>query len=194
MTPSAGTTSTSVFANRKMAFISINGIVYKSTNTKLQKTPAPSIGNAIKSTTASSPNSISAFANGSKLSNYRTLFVRGEKFLLDPSGRSLRRTTTSTTSTNSSTMVNKSSLLSRIDIGGLTYVQKSNNTFERTDFHKNRFHLNVAKQRSINVLSQNLVKTNVPCPVYKKLGKCAAFKRSKCTKLHDPKFVDICPK
>lgn len=157
-----------------MCFISINGIVYKSTSTKLQKT-APNERNNKLST-----------ENSNALQ--RTLVVRGEKFLISASGTKLiRAPDTQRTRTTSSS-------LPRIDIGGLTYVKDSNDTYKRTDFHRSRFHLSVAKQRSINVLSQHLVKTNVPCVIYRKLGKCAAYERSKCRKLHDPKLVDTCPK
>lgn len=161
--------------NLSLAFLNINGILYKSTKTKLQKTSS-----AMKSSSdATIP---------SKPSAHRALIIRGERFSLDPSGKRLKKETVN--SGCSSTAI-----LKRIDIGGLTFVKQSNsNTYVQTDYHKNRYHLNVAKQRSIHMLSKKLVKSNIPCPIYRKLGKCAAFDRSKCSKLHDPKQIDICQK
>lgn len=160
--------------HRSLAFLNINGILYKSTKTKLQKTVNPST--ATTEAAASSPDS------------QRTLIIRGERFTLDPTGKRLKKETTG------SALKSRASL-KRIDIGGLTYVMQSNsNTYVQTNSHKSRYHLNIAKQRSINMLSKKLVKSNVPCPIYRKLGKCAAFERSKCSKLHDPKQVNICQK
>lgn len=163
------------FANRKLARISINGIAYRSTNMKLQKTTSERIAPALPTS-----------SKGSQ--SHRILYVRGEKFLLEPNGQCLLRSSTSTlvrTTTN---------VGDRIHIGGLTYVRSANNTYELTDYHMNRFHLSLAKQRSISLLSPKMTKMNVPCPIYRKLGKCMAFTRSRCVKLHDPKLVDICPR
>lgn len=127
---------------------------------------------------------------------YRRLTVRGENFLLDASGKNLVRVQTNDSLLDKSNALAtvKPTTIKRIDIGKVTFVKKSNNTYERTDYHKNRYHLNVAKQRSIQMLVNRMVKTNVPCPIYRKLGKCAAFERGKCAKLHDKKLIDICPR
>lgn len=151
--------------------LNINGIIYKASKLKLRKTDLESSSKSSKLPASS-----------------RRLIIRGENFLLDSSGKNLIRVE----NTKDTMTADKS--LKRIDIGRVTYVQKSNNTFERTDFHRNRVHLTTAKQRSINLLTRRLKKTNIPCPIYRKLGKCVAFERSKCSKLHDPKQVDICQK
>lgn len=148
---------------------------------KLRKTAAPVQSQPPKSNATTS--TASKFASA-----YRRLTVRGENFLLDANGKNLIRMG----GTQNPSATEKA--IKRIDIGRITFVQKSNDTFERTDYHKNRFHLNAAKQRSINLLTSKLAKSNVPCPIYRKLGKCAAFDRGRCSKLHDPKQVDICQK
>lgn len=163
-------------SNRAQNCLSINGIIYKSSKLKLRKTDVPS--------TFTSSN-IAATTSTKFQPTHRRLTIRGENFLLDANGKNLIRLDGS--HSNASTT-------KRIDIGHITFVQKTNNTFERTDYHKNRFHLNAAKQRSINLLTRKLAKSNVPCAIYRKLGKCAAFDREKCSKLHDPKQVDICQK
>lgn len=166
-------------SSRASNCLSINGIIYKSSKLKLRKT-AVSSDHSLPNSTASAASTFTPA--------YRRLTVRGENFLLDANGKNLIRLggTPNTPTTETA--------MKRIDIGHITFVQKSNNTFERTDYHKNRSHVNAAKHRSINLLTSKLAKTNVPCAIYRKLGKCAAFDRRKCSKLHDPKQVDICPK
>lgn len=51
-----------------------------------------------------------------------------------------------------------------------------------------------AKQKSINLLSNKMMKSNVPCPIYRRLGKCISFQRGKCQKVHKPEHIIICPK
>lgn len=167
----------SIAAHRKSStFLEINGIVYKSNQRKLEKT------------TMSSKYSLRKTSKTSL--SYRRLIVRGENFMLDANGKNLVRVQSNTNAMVPDSIANRK----RIDIGKITFVKKSNDTYERTDFHKSRYHLNVAKQRSIQMLTNRLVKTNVPCPIYRKLGKCAAFVRGKCAKLHDKKLVDVCPR
>lgn len=159
--------------------VSIHGVMYKKTAknklTKLDTSKSSKI--SVKPT----PRPSAAASTG------RTLFVRGTKFVLDPSGCRLTRVPLSN--------VNKS-LLSRIDIGGLTYVSSPNtkNVFIRTSNHVSRAHLQTAKQRSLQLLNRSLVKTNVPCAIFQRLGKCAAHSRGKCRRLHDKRQVAICPR
>ena len=165
--------------NKNLQLLNINGVFYKSTKSKLQKqgTTTPVLS-AIKK----SPQSQS-----------KVLYVRGEKFVLDSGGKKLRRAVPNIKAASSISHASLP-LLSRIDIGGLTYKAKSNNLFEQTDLHKTRVHLTSAKQRSINLLSRNLVKCNIPCPIFRKLGKCRALERGRCSKVHDKKHVAICAK
>lgn len=171
----------SVSALRKStSYLDINGILYKSSNRKLEKT---TLSNKYSITNIKRPN----------VQSYCRLIVRGENFLLDSNGKNLIRVQSSGTrpiNDLSSTLINRK----RIDIGKITFVKKSDDTYERTDYHKNRYHLSMAKQRSIQMLTNRMMKTNVPCPIFRKLGKCAAFIRGKCAKLHDKKLVDVCPR
>lgn len=171
----------SVSALRKStSYLNINGILYKSNHRKLEKT------------TLSSKYSITNIKQP-KNQSYCRLIVRGENFLLDANGKNLIRVHGNNKrpiNDRESTLINRK----RIDIGKITFVKKSDDTYERTDYHKNRYHLNMAKQRSIQMLTNRMMKTNVPCPIFRKLGKCAAFIRGKCAKLHDKKLVDVCPR
>lgn len=173
-------------------FLNINGILYKSNRRKLEKTVSNTSNTPYAMPSTATPQSSSTKTPQS----YRRLIVRGENFLLDASGKNLIRVATSNKPSmgQSNAIETNAGLLKRIDIGKVTFVKKSNGTYERTDYHKSRYHLSVAKQRSINTLTNRLVKTNVPCPIFRKLGKCAAFIRGKCAKLHDKKLVDVCPR
>ncbi|TDG52728.1 hypothetical protein AWZ03_000961 [Drosophila navojoa] len=167
--------------NKSLSMVSIHGVMYKKTaKNKLTKLDA----------NASAKKSVPAQQQKVTSSIGRTLFVRGTKFVLDPSGCRLTRV-----SAHSSPVIVNKSLRRRIDIGGLTYVSspKAQNVFIRTTNHVFRAHLMTAKQRSLQVLNRSLVKTNVPCAIYQRLGKCAAYSRGKCRRLHDKRQVAICP-
>ncbi|KAM8710083.1 hypothetical protein ACLKA7_016818 [Drosophila subpalustris] len=169
--------------NKSLSMVSIHGVMYKKTaKNKLTKLDA----NRSLAKTAVQPQQHKATN-----STGRTLFVRGTKFVLDPSGCRLTRVPVVNTTQLS---VNKSLRL-RIDIGGLTYVSspKTQNVFIRTTNHVSRAHLMTAKQRSLQLLNRSLVKTNVPCAIFQRLGKCAAHSRGKCRRLHDKRQVAICP-
>uniref|UniRef100_A0A1L8DDI3 C3H1-type domain-containing protein n=1 Tax=Nyssomyia neivai TaxID=330878 RepID=A0A1L8DDI3_9DIPT len=155
--------------NRKLHFLNINGVLYKSTANKLQK---------------SSPNTVPKVPVSSKKTHDRVLFIRGEKFTVDGNGKRLRKSNTTTSSLK----------LSRIHFGGLTYTANKNGTYERTNSHFARTHLSIAKQRSISFLANKMVKSNLPCLIYRRLGKCLARERGRCHRVHDPEQVAVCRK
>lgn len=143
------------------SMININGVLYKSTSKKLEKT------------------SLSSSLNPSE----RILVVRGENFILDSSGTKLKR----------DSVVNNLKL-SRIDIGGLTYRASNGGDYERDNSHQVRSHLTLAKTKSISFLSPNaLRKTSLICPIYRRIGKCLAYARGRCQKVHDQRYVIVCP-
>lgn len=94
--------------------LNINGVLYKSTSNKLQRSSSSSVLATIQNP------------------NERTVFVRGEKFILDRSGTRLKRDSNSEDSKMK---------MSRIDIGGLTYKKDESGEFERDNSHKIRSHL-----------------------------------------------------
>ena len=93
--------------------VNINGVLYKSTSRKLEKT-----------------SSQSSFRKLSLNPSEKMLIIRGEKFVLDTSGKRLQRESESS-----------SMNLSRIDIGGLTYKASQSGSFERDNSHQVRSHL-----------------------------------------------------
>lgn len=113
------------------------------------------------------------------------MYVRGEKFLLDKNGKTLIR--------QSSNVENKSSLVfKRIDIGGVTYLEKSQNVLIRTNVHQARSIVNYAKQKSIATLCQLRKRSALPCMIYHKFGKCIRHSKGLCMYKHDPKNIAIC--
>lgn len=88
--------------------VNINGVLYKSTSNKLEKT------------------SQSANLDPSE----KLLSIRGEKFILDSSGKRLKRDSEC-----------GGVKMSRIDIGGLTYKASQDGAFERDNSHQVRSHL-----------------------------------------------------
>lgn len=170
--------TTSIMSKNRQ-LLNINGVLYKSTRNKLErKDSAPKLVRPVKAPIAK------------KITRERAIFVRGTKYILDKSGFNLTRATNSTTKLSS----NPTKSLRRIDIGGLTYVANSKNVLVRTDTHLTRNHVSNAKQKSIQLLSRRFVKTNIPCPIFQRVGKCASFERGKCMKVHDKLNVAICPR
>lgn len=113
----------------------------------------------------------------------KMLVIRGENFILDSSGTKLKRDSQSS-----------NTKLSRIDIGGLTYRASKGGSYERDNSHQVRNHLSLAKTKSISLLAPNaLHKTNMICPIYRRLGKCLAYARGRCQKVHDQRYVIVCP-
>lgn len=110
--------------------LNINGVLYKSTNTKLQKSVVspPTTSRNIFSTNKF--NLVSAASTDNKPGE-RILFIKGEKFILNPSATKLKRLN-----------ISKNIKLRRIDIGGITYVSQNDaSVYIRTDSHRARSHL-----------------------------------------------------
>ncbi|XP_016966876.1 zinc finger CCCH domain-containing protein 3 [Drosophila biarmipes] len=171
--------------NKSLSMVSIHGVMYKKiSKNKITKLDASSA----RVTKSTSPRTLKRSLSG------RALFVSGNMFILDPSGCRLTRVLPPAASAAASQISVNRSILRRIDIGGLTYVAspKAQNVFIRTTNHVSRAHLITARQRSLTLLNKSLVKTNVPCAIFQKLGKCAAHSRGKCRKLHDKRQVAIC--
>lgn len=176
-------------AHRKLAYLNINGVFYKSTKNKLQRHDQANISAAAATRPAvsSHPN------NGSVLS----IIVRGVKYSMSADSKRLQRDRSHNSVVPSgSVQPSATSNGARLDIGGMTYVQVTPDTFERTDGHRTRGHLTAARQRSIHLLlaAGNRTKSNVPCVIYQRLGKCRALERGRCPRVHDAKRVAICPK
>lgn len=124
--------------NKKLVMININGVLYRSSSNKLQVSSARS---PVKILPCKPP-------VDSSNSKQRCLTIRGTRFLLDPSGTKLRKMP--------SLEIEEphQAKLGRIDIGGLTYMPKTDGTFVRTDNHRTRSYLRLICLSSVkgNVL------------------------------------------
>uniref|UniRef100_A0A182RA97 C3H1-type domain-containing protein n=1 Tax=Anopheles funestus TaxID=62324 RepID=A0A182RA97_ANOFN len=169
--------------NKQLVLVNINGVLYRSSTNKLQKSVSRT-----PSAIGHSP------AKPASKTKEHYLIIRGMRFALDRNGMKLRSVGNATVDTAASSRSIAEPRLNRIDIGGLTYKARKDGIFIRTDNHKTRNHLSMAKQRSIQVLASKLRKCNEPCHIYRRLGKCLAHQRGKCPKVHDPKHVSICQK
>lgn len=158
---------------------------YKSTRNKLQRHDQSKVTNAAAATSAT---------NASPGTNVRSFSVRGTKYTVSADGKRLQRNRIAEPLAASN--ANSPMRTARLDFGGLTYVQVAPGTFECNGSHRTRDHLTTARQKSINMLLAlgGRTKSNVPCLIYQRLGKCRALERGRCPRVHDAKRVAICPK
>lgn len=189
--------------NKKLQMLNINGVLYRSTRNKLQRKDPSTTSNPLASARVSSisvknKSNKNTIQKSNKTAYDRVLFVHGTKFVLDKNGFKLTRI--APTNKDSVTGTPKVTIPTqrqrqRIDIGGLTYIASTTqNVFVRTRNHLALAHLNTAKNRSLQLLARRFVKTNIPCAIFQRIGKCIAHERGKCNKVHDKKQVTICPK
>ncbi|XP_052872162.1 zinc finger CCCH domain-containing protein 3 [Anopheles cruzii] len=171
-------------SNKRLVLVNINGVLYRSTPNTLQKS-VPGNGSSQRT---QGQHVVPEMARKGK---EHFLVIRGTRFALDRTGMRLRMVGSAGPVPEKRPPETR---MHRIDIGGLTYKARQDGTFVRTDVHRTRNHLSVAKQRSIQVLATRLKKCNEPCHIYRRLGKCLAHSRGKCPKLHDPKHISICRK
>lgn len=179
-------------ANKRIALLNINGVYYRSTGHKLQKhvveAPISPRRQTTKSTKPPGHRRPTQQKSGLRIK------IRGTQFMLEANGKKLRRISENT-AVAAAAFDSPQPSLSRFDLGRITYIaDSSKTTWVRTDRHKTRAHLSGAKQKSIQVLAKNLVKSNVPCAIYQRLGRCLRRDRDRCNHIHDPKRVAICQK
>lgn len=180
-----GSTLSTKTAHRKLAYLNINGVFYKSTRNKLQRHDHSNAAKAAAATPELTP---------SPGTNVRSFSVRGTKYTVSADGKRLQRNRIADPLVVSSA---KSAVrTARLDFGGLTYVQVAPGTFECNGSHRTRDHLTTARNKSINMLLAlgGRTKSNVPCLIYQRLGKCRALERGRCPRVHDAKRVAICSK
>lgn len=189
----------------KLAYLNINGVFYKSTKNKLQRQLVPPASASLPYATKPSPTTTTTTSSRPAYGTnggVRSIFVRGTKYSVSADFKRLQRNRTdpanpaAAASSGMDSSASGGSNGSRLDIGGVTFVQVAPGTFERTDGHRTRDHLSAARQKSINLLlaAGSRTKSNLPCLIYQRLGKCRALERGRCPRVHDAKRVAICPK
>lgn len=188
--------------NKKLQVLNINGLLYKSTQNSLKlkniDTVRPCNNSILKSSKTTSCIKTTSNDNLKSVQGL-TIFVRGTKYVMDANKFKLTRVTNSDNAATNIMANNKccqAPTRQRIDIGGYTYisVNSAKNVLIRTTNHLSRAYVHNAKQKSLQMLTKRLVKTNIPCPIFQRIGKCAAFERGKCSKVHNKLQVTICSK
>lgn len=155
--------------HKTLALKQIGGTIYKTSKNRLER-----------------QSSVSSVVHPLSKHSDRLISLNGSKYILKESGKRLIPIKTKT--------MEPSSSKTTLDIAGIRFVQLMDGTYVR---HHNqsfvvRQHLATSKYKSIKTLTQKLRKCNIPCPVFRRLGKCLAFTRGRCPKLHDLNYVDIC--
>lgn len=157
--------------------VRIGGVLYKTSRTKLTR-----------SRTHIS-NTKQPVVKRHKTDKSRTIYIRGNKFIMDAKGKTLRQVPQKI---NNSVKDGKSLPLKRVYIGGITFVQKSSSLLVRTNTHTARNIVNHAKNKSIAMLTNKLRKINQPCAFYRRFGKCPRKDKGMCQLVHDPKQIAVC--
>ncbi|KAF2899869.1 hypothetical protein ILUMI_06317 [Ignelater luminosus] len=153
----------------KTDYVSINGILYRR-SLKLSHTPNKKLKNG----------------KVSRVGKVKLLTIRGQKYKLDSNHRTLTLITKDNKSTKPS--------FKTIYLGGVTFKQKDANVFIKTNVNQKRVLLSQAKQRSINTLTNKMKKSNIPCPLYRKFGRCKGKEKGTCIRIHNPDQISLCPK
>ncbi|XP_046390722.1 uncharacterized protein LOC124159154 [Ischnura elegans] len=170
------------------ALVRIGGVLYKSSRNKL----TISQGGSSTTTVTKINSQVSLKKNGKNFAKGQVLCIRGQKFVMDTKGKTLRRLSSSDSLVKGSLNVPTQYSFRRVDIGGVTFIKKSSNVLMRTNTHKARSLLSYAKQRSIATLRNKLKKNNQPCIIYRKFGRCFRFEKGTCPCVHDRKHVAVC--
>ncbi|XP_063240197.1 zinc finger CCCH domain-containing protein 3 [Bacillus rossius redtenbacheri] len=156
--------------------VRIGGVLYRRTLNKLTRTNSGGVG---------------ADACATSLRG-RVVHIRGSKFLMEASGKTMRRLEPPRGPGAGAGGRRGSPPVMRVDIGGVTFLQTSRNVLIRTDYHRARSILSQAKQRSIATLTQKLKKNNQPCVFYQRFGRCPGKDSGACPRVHDPKRIALC--
>ncbi|CAC5393196.1 Zinc finger CCCH domain-containing protein 3 [Mytilus coruscus] len=169
-----------------MKMVVINGMLYKSSGHSLVKTNQQKTNNNL------------IVVKKMNTSAMKIVKVRGIKFQMDTSGKTLKRMDSSPVKIDNhiSRQVFKSSV-NRIDIGGMTYIQTKPGTLEQVGSNKSKVIASRVKHRSILTAAAKYKKDNTKkkvakkyCMFFNRFGKCE--RGSNCPFVHDPDRVAVC--
>ncbi|XP_071092149.1 uncharacterized protein [Haliotis cracherodii] len=176
----------------------INGILYKSSSTSLTKAlppqQAPSAGEGSTALPLISKKK-SVVVKQLNAAAMKTISVRGVKFRMDSSGRSLQRIDQTLSPTKSVGRKQHRAEVKRVDIGGVTFIQTKPGTLVRSTTVRTRAVASRVKSRVIIAATHSLHKDNTKsvngyCVFYNKFGRCRLGTR--CPYKHDPTKVAVC--
>lgn len=170
--------------DRQDRMLLINGILYRSSSTRLTK--ASKLVSR-KATPKQSPMTTSVIVKNMNRKKMHTVTVRGVRFKVDGQGTKLQRV--DCTNTQDRTTV------SRVDIGGTTFIQTKDGMLEKVFDNQTKCVINRVKQRSIATAAAKFKKDNIRgkkklCLFYSRFGKCS--RGDKCPYTHDPDKIAVC--
>ncbi|KAF5284676.1 hypothetical protein FQA39_LY16958 [Lamprigera yunnana] len=117
----------------------------------------------------------------------KILTIRGQKYKMNSSHHTL-------TLINNSKKLNEKPLFKTVYVGGMTFKRKESNVFVKTKTRSHNPFSRQFKQKSTNASADKLKKSNLPCPFYRKFGKCKGNEAGKCIRLHNPEQISLCAK
>ncbi|XP_029824977.2 zinc finger CCCH domain-containing protein 3 [Ixodes scapularis] len=155
-------------------YIKIGSITYRASRNKLSRTRKRSLPPTPTTSRGSSR-------------QQRILVIRGTTYHMDVSGKVLRRAPASSQSPGAS--------LSRIDIGGKTFVERLPGVLSQTPSSETRTYLSRTINRSIHrmrtVNTRKLERrSDRYCMFFNRFGRCN--KGASCTYIHDPEKIAVC--
>jgi len=166
----------------------IGGMLYKSSKTKLSRTVSSKIS-TLKS-------------SGSSTAKQRIVTVRGVRFAMDLNRKVLQRlptideqspaVTSPELKKSASVMSFTQRRLTRIDIGGETYIQTRPGVLVRSLTNQLRNLANRVINRSLFRLRASAEKKQQYCLFYNKFGKCNNKEKGTCPYIHDPDKIAVC--
>ncbi|XP_052061583.1 uncharacterized protein LOC127701640 isoform X2 [Mytilus californianus] len=169
-----------------MKMVIINGMLYKSSGHSLVKTNQQKLNNN------------QVVVKKMNTSAMKIVKVRGIKFQMDASGKTLKRMDSSPVkSDNQISKQGVKSSVNRIDIGGMTYIQTKPGTLEQVWSNKAKVIASRVKHRSILTVAAKYKKDNTKkkvakkyCMFFNRFGKCE--RGNNCPYVHDPDRVAVC--
>ncbi|KAK6178528.1 hypothetical protein SNE40_013302 [Patella caerulea] len=170
----------------------INGFLYRSTNKSMTKTGSKKVDNRRKSASPKLPNKKSVVIKNLSGKQMKTVKVRGVTFHMAADGHSLHRIRTGKDERTSSKKPLNEVKVTRVDIGGVTYIQTKPGTLVRMTTTRTRAVASRVINKSISTVTNKLRKkvNKQYCIFYNRFGKCN--REEKCPHIHDPEKIAVC--
>ena len=184
-------------SNRQLRTVIIEGVRYRLTRNKLTRS------NSIVGDSQETGKRVKGFKTVPRIKDSTVILnVRGSKFALDPSGRTLKRLPSKHDPVAVPGKSSRRFSVKRVDVGGTTFVEKQPNSgvYVRSYVNQVRSQASKVVKKSINSiyklekkrkksLSEDPSKKSL-CLFFSRFGKCS--RQSSCPFLHDPEKIAVC--
>ncbi|XP_006822215.1 uncharacterized protein LOC100366874 [Saccoglossus kowalevskii] len=173
--------------------VSIGGVIYQSSSKKLARAATATPKHGVQDDRVIVKKTRTKLVKQAAQAHKVIVNVLGHRFIMDPSGRTLKRDQGEERSKQLVTVPSGDKGLSRVDIGGITFVQTTPGTLVRKDNEHTKAIAHRVLQRSIQTSNAMKWKKSKPkqfCMFYNRFGKCN--RGNKCPYIHDPDKVAVC--